>query len=200
MLAAKKQATACQDRIYTVTKPNLYTIAGRKTKRKVRYQVKTVAAVLVIFAFSLLYTATESRITTYGYEINQLKQSITETENTNSRCLLEIEELSSPERISTYATESLGMVKPEDGYIQYVDSSAIVAAKNISVMDSDVPSSQTASVEVVEGETMHPILATLNKMFNDYIVVWRDGASQHAASNSINPNDATNTNNNSNVK
>jgi len=183
LLAAKKQASVCSDKGNAISKPDLYTINGQKMKRKVRYQVKTVAAVLVIFSFGLLYTATESRVTTYGYEINQLKQSITETENANARVLLEIEELSSPERISTYATEALGMVKPQDGYIQYVDSSAIVAAKNISVLDSNVPSSQVASVEVVEGESMHPILATLNKMFNDYIVVWRDGNSQHAATN-----------------
>ncbi len=63
---------------------------------------------------ALLYTATEARITAYGYEINQLKQSIDRSFNANARYQLEIEELSSPERLSAYAEENLDMVKPDD--------------------------------------------------------------------------------------
>ncbi len=184
MLAAKQQVNAYRESLENPGKPDLYMISGKKRKRKMHYQAKTVLAVLCIFTMALLYTATEARITAYGYEINQLKQSIDAASNANARYQLEIEELSSPERLSAYAEENLDMVKPDDSSILYVDSQGITAAEAVSVFDSEVPSAQAASVEVIEGDTMHPVLATLNRMFNDYLVIWRDGQDgQQAAQN-----------------
>lgn len=182
MLAESRSTTYFNGKEQPVAsgKREFYTLPGGKPKRKFNFQVKVVLAVIAIFAVALLYTATEAKITSYGYEINQLKQSIEEVENTNAQYRLEIEQLSSPERLSEYAAQNLSMVQPDGSNIKYVAMNTKTMASQ-PAMTASVPSGQHVEIEVLEEES-HPVLAALAKIFDDYIVLWNKEQTELTAS------------------
>lgn len=148
-----------------------------KKQQVKRVKVRVTATVIAIFLIALAYTAMEAQITMYGYEINSTKLAIADIENTNAKLLLQVEELSSPQRIANYAITQLGMVQPTSDHILYkkvgmdiaAAGSAVVADSGTSTgMDTVVPTASSASVTVIKGEGVHPIFATISKFISQY--------------------------------
>jgi cell division protein FtsL len=103
----------------------VYTNDKKKTKhrhlRKLSPKQKLIVCLIVIFSMSLFYVALEAKITQVGYSVNQLQSDIAEAQKENDRLMLEVEELSSPERIAQYAGVNDGMKVVDESSILYAD-------------------------------------------------------------------------------
>ncbi|MDD2569251.1 MAG: hypothetical protein PHN47_00345 [Clostridia bacterium] len=149
----------------------------QKKERNKRVKFRITFTVVAILLVALTYTAMEAKITMYGYEINTTKLAIADIENDNAKLLLQVEELSSPERIAAYAVTELGMVQPTADHILYKEISSEIAvtgnamvaeAKASSGMDTVVPTSAAASIEVIEGKEVHPVVSAITKLISQY--------------------------------
>jgi len=91
--------------------------------------VKLALLVTSVLVYFLGVTFMGSKIGDVGAEINSLKEQITRTENDSLRADLKIGELSSLDRIETYAMENLDMVPTAAGNIYYLnkESSLMIA-------------------------------------------------------------------------
>lgn len=103
----------------------VYTNNRHKTKkrhlRKLSQKQKLVVCLALVFSLSLVYVSLEAKITQVGYSINQLQADITEAQEANDRLMVEVEQLTAPERIAQYAAENDGMVVAEANNIIYAD-------------------------------------------------------------------------------
>lgn len=92
--------------------------------RKLSSKQKLMICLLVVFSCSLFYVALEAKITQTGYEINQLRAEVDTATEVNQRLMLEVEQLSAPERIAQYAAENEGMTAVGDENILYANDVA----------------------------------------------------------------------------
>lgn len=97
------------------------------TKRK--DVVKLVLSIVAVLVYLLGVTFMESKIGDAGAEINSLKRQIAETETASLRADLEIGELSSLDRIESYAVANLGMAVTDANSVYYLspESSLMIA-------------------------------------------------------------------------
>lgn len=103
----------------------VYTNNRNKTKkrhlRKLSQKQKLVLGLALVFSLSLVYVSLEAKITQVGYSVNQLQADIAEAQEANDRLMVEVEQLTSPERIAQYASENDGMVVADAQNIIYAD-------------------------------------------------------------------------------
>lgn len=81
--------------------------------------MKTTLSVLVIFAFLFLITVIHVSVARSGRLVSKLQNEVSIKEARNQYEQLEIDRLSSPEVITTYAQEHLGLVqiKPHEVFV-----------------------------------------------------------------------------------
>ncbi len=125
--------------------------------------VKIALLITSVLVYFLGVTFMESKIGDVGAEINSLKEQIAAVENDSLRADLTIGELSSLERIETYARENLGMLPTDTGNIYYLnkESSMMIAQGQLQL-------AETEAVLDAPAEENHPFLQNLAAVLKDY--------------------------------
>lgn len=113
--------------------------------RKLSSKQKLVICLLLVFGCSLFYVALEAKITQTGYKINQLQAEVDTATEANQRLMLEVEQLSSPERIAQYATENEGMTTVEDENILYAND--VAAESTVDATSAATEADATSAAE-----------------------------------------------------
>lgn len=136
--------------------------------------VKLTLAVIAVLVYLLGVTFMESKIGDAGAEINNLKEQIARTENDSLMADLEIGELSSLERIESYAVSDLGMVPTDANSIYYLnkESSMMIAMgeQQLAAAAAEAPPPE---------EQQYPFWQSVGSLIKDYL-----GGTALAADNS----------------
>lgn len=140
-------------KVYTNNKNKKRT--KRRHLRKLSPRQKLVCLFVVIFAMCLVYVSLEAKITQIGYSVNQLKADIAEAQEVNDRLMLEVEELSSPQRIAQYAGAEDGMVAVDENNILYADIKIAdtKAASDIAADENGGKTQAEASADLTQTES-----------------------------------------------
>jgi cell division protein FtsL len=72
----------------------------------------------------MVYMAMEAKISSLAWQINQIKKGMNDLDADRERLKLEVENLSSVERVEAYASEHLDMMYPEAEDVMYLDFNA----------------------------------------------------------------------------
>jgi len=125
--------------------------------------VKLALLVTSVLVYLLGVTFMESKIGDVGAEINSLKEQIAQTENASLRADLKIGELSSLDRIESYAIENLDMVPTAAGNIYYLnkESSMMITLGERQLTETGAP---TAAPE----QEQHPFWQSLAAVLRGY--------------------------------
>lgn len=109
-----------------------------KAKPKPLHQLRLIllGLAIIIFCSSLVYMAMEAKISSLAWQINQIKKDMSDLDTDRERLKLEVENLSSMERVEAYASEYLDMIYPEAKDVMYLDFNAL----NLPLGESQKPS------------------------------------------------------------
>ncbi|MCR4963546.1 MAG: hypothetical protein K6B40_06695 [Firmicutes bacterium] len=120
-------------------------IARKRRLRRDRLAVCLVSVCLLAFCFTYLLLAAKIGMT--NGQINSVQRQIAETQNDIALAEFEYGKLNSLARIQAYASDQLGMIKPEAGEVYYLNekNSAYIAMglqngmeqENISALEED---------------------------------------------------------------
>lgn len=100
-------------------------LAAEKAARRARNaelrrsRMQLLASVCVCFGLIMGYMMLNTQVTTVGYEINQQMAANDDLHNENTRLLLQIEQETSPEKVSKFAEEHFNMVTPTEESVIY---------------------------------------------------------------------------------
>ncbi|MDR2712019.1 MAG: cell division protein FtsL [Clostridiales bacterium] len=97
-----------------------------KTKPKPLHQLRVIllGLVIILFCSAMVYMAMEAKISSLAWQINQIKKGMNDLDADRERLKLEVENLSSVERVEAYASEHLDMMYPEAEDVMYLDFNA----------------------------------------------------------------------------
>lgn len=148
--------------VYTNNKPK----HKKRHLRKLSQKQKLVFCLVMIFALSLVYVSLEAKITQVGYAVNQLKSDISDAQEANDRLMLEVEQLSSPERIAQYAEEKDNMVVAGEGNVLYADIETPEQAADEQNSTAAATEQQTAEKTEMEKSGLGPVASVIDKFSN----------------------------------
>ena len=96
--------------------------AREEAKRKGIVRLSLGAAAVMICLLGMTFMS--AKICNLGVEINSLKSQIEDTQVMTARAELQLGELSSLERIESYAVANLGMVYPSADYVYFLSAAS----------------------------------------------------------------------------
>lgn len=133
-----------------------------------RSRMQLLASICVCFALIMGYMMLNTQVTTVGYEINQQMAANDDLRNENTRLLLQIEQETSPEKVSKFAEEHFNMVTPtEDSVIYYSREDMAKADTKVARtgMAIDSQSIGYGTLEVVEEADSSGLLGMLASLW-----------------------------------
>lgn len=133
-----------------------------------RSRMQLLASICVCFALIMGYMMLNTQVTTVGYEINQQMAANDDLRNENTRLLLQIEQETSPEKVSKFAEEHFNMVTPtEDSVIYYSRENMAKADTKVARtgMAIDSQSIGYGTLEVVEEADSSGLLGMLASLW-----------------------------------
>lgn|GEM_PF-1788152 len=170
MVAVNSSSNAYQD-VEEIRKKErhqqLHLLHKEQAKAHVLRHDRIILASIVVGAFLLAFTfiSIEAKITSYGYQVTQLKEQTEDIQNQSDRLDLEIASLNSLNRIENYALTNLDMVYPDIKNVGYLDVSGSVAVADSSQRNSEtLTSSQTTNGD----SSAHPFWTAIGDLFSKY--------------------------------
>lgn len=133
-----------------------------------RSRMQLLASICVCFALIMGYMMLNTQVTTVGYEINQQMAANDDLRNENTRLLLQIEQETSPEKVSKFAEEHFNMVTPTEKSVIYYSREDMAKADTKVVrtgMAIDSQSIGSGTLEIVEEADSSGLLGMLASLW-----------------------------------
>jgi cell division protein FtsL len=145
--------------------PGLQVMPKERKKQQVLHKDRKLIAIITAVVLALLFCCVmaEAQVNSVGYEINKTKEAITAMESKSQKLELEVEQLSSLNRIEEYAVNQLGMVNLQSSDIIYIDYNAGLTTAEAAAATTSQPAANDAAVadQAGSGGSLLDVLASL---------------------------------------